>query len=69
MKSHWNTHLWSSRICKQSWAVSETPSVAGEVLLGSRAAESFSRGEWARAVALVSQEPILFAGAATCGKF
>ena len=41
--------------------------VAGDVLLGGQNAESFSRGEWAKAVALVSQEPVLFAGVHTSG--
>ena len=35
----------------------------GQVLLNGRPAESFTRGEWARAVALVSQETTLFEGA------
>lgn len=35
----------------------------GRILLGGRPAQTFSRGEWAKAVALVSQEPVLFAGA------
>lgn len=35
---------------------------SGEILLGGSCADGFTRGEWARAVALVSQEPILFAG-------
>lgn len=41
--------------------------VAGDVLLGGQNAQSFSRGQWAKAVALVSQEPVLFAGAHTSG--
>lgn len=36
---------------------------AGIVRLGGQPAAAFTRGEWARAVALVSQEPVLFAGA------
>jgi ATP-binding cassette subfamily B (MDR/TAP) protein 8 len=36
---------------------------AGDLALGGTPAAAFSRGEWARAVALVSQEPILFSGA------
>ena len=32
------------------------------ILLGGRDITSFSRGEWARAVSLVSQEPVLFSG-------
>ena len=36
---------------------------AGGIWLGGQPASAFSRGEWARAVALVSQEPVLFAGA------
>ena len=36
---------------------------AGTILLGGQRVEAFTRGEWARAVALVSQEPVLFAGA------
>jgi len=36
---------------------------AGGVWLGGQPAAAFTRGEWARAVALVSQEPVLFAGA------
>ena len=37
---------------------------AGRITLGGAPAGAFTRGEWARAVALVSQEPILFAGGA-----
>ena len=40
---------------------------AGELTLGGAPAAAFSRGEWARAIALVSQEPILFAGARPAG--
>ena len=36
--------------------------VAGQVRLAGKPASSFTRGEWARAVALVSQEPVLFEG-------
>ena len=36
---------------------------AGGIWLGGQPASAFTRGEWARAVALVSQEPVLFAGA------
>lgn len=32
----------------------------GDLALGGTPAAAFTRGEWARAVALVSQEPILF---------
>lgn len=35
---------------------------AGGIYLGSTPAQQFTRGEWAKAVALVSQEPVLFAG-------
>ena len=35
---------------------------AGEVLLNGHPSSSFTRGEWARAVALVSQETSLFEG-------
>lgn len=35
---------------------------AGAIFLGSEPAAQFTRGEWSRAVALVSQEPVLFAG-------
>ncbi|BDA40377.1 mitochondrial potassium channel ATP-binding subunit [Coccomyxa sp. Obi] len=35
---------------------------SGDVLLAGQSAQSFSRGEWAKAVALVSQEPVLFSG-------
>ena len=35
---------------------------AGEVLLDGRPSSAFTRGEWARAVALVSQETSLFEG-------
>jgi ABC-type multidrug transport system fused ATPase/permease subunit len=34
----------------------------GGIYLGGAPAASFSRGEWARAVAMVSQEPVLFQG-------
>lgn len=34
----------------------------GGIYLGSTPAQQFTRGEWAKAVALVSQEPVLFAG-------
>ncbi|KAK9823874.1 hypothetical protein WJX72_006089 [[Myrmecia] bisecta] len=34
----------------------------GGIYLGDQAASQFTRGEWARAIALVSQEPVLFAG-------
>ena len=40
---------------------------AGGIWLGGQPASAFSRGEWARAVALVSQEPVLFAGAPNAG--
>ncbi|KAK9839647.1 hypothetical protein WJX81_003007 [Elliptochloris bilobata] len=35
---------------------------AGSIWLGGQPASAFTRGEWARAVALVSQEPVLFSG-------
>ena len=35
---------------------------SGSVRLAGRPAKDFTRGEWARAVALVSQEPVLFEG-------
>ncbi|KAK9862820.1 hypothetical protein WJX84_000045 [Apatococcus fuscideae] len=35
---------------------------SGVILLGGQDITSFSRGEWARAVSLVSQEPVLFSG-------
>lgn len=35
---------------------------SGSLSLGHRPASYFTRGEWARAVALVSQEPVLFEG-------
>ncbi|KIZ01894.1 hypothetical protein MNEG_6063 [Monoraphidium neglectum] len=34
----------------------------GAILLGEAEAGSFTRGEWARAIAMVSQEPVLFSG-------
>lgn len=34
----------------------------GTISLAGRDVRSFTRGEWARAVALVSQEPVLFEG-------
>ena len=34
------------------------------IYLGGRPATEFTRGQWAKAVALVSQEPVLFSGAA-----
>ena len=37
----------------------------GDVLLGGSSVKGFTRGEWAKAVALVSQEPVLFSGAET----
>ena len=33
------------------------------ISLGGRPATEFTRGQWAKAVALVSQEPVLFSGA------
>lgn len=41
---------------------------AGGIWLGGQPASAFTRGEWARAVALVSQEPVLFAGAPSMGE-
>ncbi len=35
---------------------------AGGIFLDDNPAGAFSRGEWARAVAMVSQEPVLFSG-------
>ena len=35
---------------------------SGAIWLGGQPADSFTRGEWAKAVALVSQEPVLFSG-------
>lgn len=35
---------------------------SGAIWLGGKPADSFTRGEWAKAVALVSQEPVLFSG-------
>lgn len=35
---------------------------SGAIWLGGRPATHFTRGEWAKAVALVSQEPVLFSG-------
>lgn len=37
---------------------------AGDILLGGSSLAGFTRGEWAKAVALVSQEPVLFSGEA-----
>ena len=37
---------------------------SGAIWLGGQPATDFTRGEWAKAVALVSQEPVLFSG--TC---
>jgi ATP-binding cassette subfamily B (MDR/TAP) protein 8 len=34
----------------------------GNIRLAGRPTSDFSRGEWARAVAMVSQEPVLFSG-------
>ena len=34
----------------------------GDILLNGQRATSFTRGEWARAVSVVQQEPILFGG-------
>lgn len=34
----------------------------GDVLLNGQSAESFTRGEWARAISVVQQEPVLFGG-------
>ena len=34
----------------------------GDILLGGSSVKGFTRGEWAKAVALVSQEPVLFSG-------
>ena len=36
---------------------------SGSILLNGQDIHSFTRGEWARAVSLVSQEPVLFSGA------
>lgn len=38
---------------------------AGELLLNGQPATSFTRGEWARAVSVVQQEPVLFGGKLT----
>lgn len=35
---------------------------SGGIYLNGKPAEDFTRGEWAKAVALVSQEPVLFSG-------
>ena len=35
---------------------------SGEILLDHQPATSFTRGEWARAVSVVQQEPVLFKG-------
>lgn len=35
---------------------------SGEILLNGQEASTFTRGEWAKAVAMVSQEPVLFDG-------
>ena len=45
---------------------------SGAIWLGGRPASEFTRGEWAKAVALVSQEPVLFSGVyklMTCVQF
>lgn len=39
---------------------------SGAIWLGGRPATDFTRGEWAKAVALVSQEPVLFSGTSAC---
>ena len=39
---------------------------SGAIWLGGRPATDFTRGEWAKAVALVSQEPVLFSGTPAC---
>lgn len=36
---------------------------SGGIYLNGQLAQDFTRGEWAKAVALVSQEPVLFSGA------
>ena len=36
---------------------------SGDILLGGSSVGGFTRGEWAKSVALVSQEPVLFSGA------
>lgn len=41
---------------------------SGAIWLGGRPAADFTRGEWAKAVALVSQEPVLFSGTMSIGK-
>ena len=41
---------------------------SGAIWLGGRPATDFTRGEWAKAVALVSQEPVLFSGTPACQK-
>lgn len=35
---------------------------SGSILMGGQPISSFTRGEWAKAVALVSQDPVLFSG-------
>lgn len=42
---------------------------SGEVLLDGRPASSFTRGEWARAVSVVQQEPVLFGGNDSPGRW
>lgn len=39
---------------------------SGQILLNGQPATSFTRGEWARAVSVVQQEPVLFAGQQLC---
>ena len=39
---------------------------SGGIFLNGKQAVEFTRGEWAKAVALVSQEPVLFSGAGGC---
>ena len=34
----------------------------GDILLNGQPASSFTRGEWARAISIVQQEPVLFGG-------
>lgn len=35
---------------------------SGDILLDGQSASSFTRGEWARAISIVQQEPVLFGG-------
>jgi ABC-type transport system involved in Fe-S cluster assembly fused permease/ATPase subunit len=56
------THHKLSHVQSLTARLASSHAQEGSILLDGQPISSFSRGEWAKAVALVSQDPVLFSG-------